>query len=226
MPSRQLLRYLHLEGSWPPRWCHYIRRTRPHHCRDIRCVGVWLLSRSRSTIRVRLDQRSPPIRLQSIVLRPFDDLRYVGTKVWLGWLRGDMGREASRVLRQGPAPQIGKIDAKSGTLQNTPCGRINAICFFLHFNFTLLCFIFFSTYWARCSRSSAGRGLKGIGPQVPPSQMPSHRCCKTVYRFRIQTRELQHGDWSSLPSHPIPANLTSVNVHHQQLVSIEAGVSR
>ena len=86
-----------------------------------------------------------------------------------------MGREASRVLRQGPAPQIGKIDAKSGTLQNTPGGRINAICFFLHFNFTLLCFIFFSTYWARCSRSSAGRGLKGIGPQVPPP-----KCLHTV----------------------------------------------
>ena len=35
-PSRQLLRYLHLEANWRPRWCHYTRRTRPHHCRNIR----------------------------------------------------------------------------------------------------------------------------------------------------------------------------------------------
>ena len=48
MTSRQLLRYLHLEASWPPRWCHYTRRTRPLHFRDIRRSLAIILSRSRS----------------------------------------------------------------------------------------------------------------------------------------------------------------------------------
>jgi len=58
-PSRQLLRYPHLEASWRPRWCHYTRRTRPHHTIAAISVGVWqLLSRSRLPGLIRIVDRA------------------------------------------------------------------------------------------------------------------------------------------------------------------------